>query len=451
MRNKVLVKNPKRTFLTAAVAIAALFVAGFLTIFFMLKISRDQNYNGSFTTISGTVKAASVASGSDVWFLYLEDDDNRYCTTPVEGMLNWDKLEGKSVEIYIPAKQVVVSPPLVLGLKVDGTLVIDPDKTVKRMRADNTDLIVMMILIMVFATAGCGIFVLRLYVPKCNETSFAHAYAKWLASVTPNFTGNRFAIAIAALCAGIFLLSAAAIDEAPESMKTALVIIPIAAIVVGAVGVFFVARWAKQKTNEFFANHFPFDFGDFSYLHLPKKVREKSEKRNREFDEKHPHTFGDRGNGVWVKFGETGVDLFYALEEQDRQSTGDSHDNNNETQVFEEASADKKKYDPFLHITYDRLNFEAVAFLHLTSTNAIVVVVKSRLNDDDEAVGKFSHFADEADEGKLLRDLHFAFDINLLNTFRKFDVPVENLDYILQNHAELIFCQKRSTFPENFD
>lgn len=448
MNNRALIKTRKHVVLTATAALAAVFAVVYAALFFMIKVARDQNYNCGYTTASGWVDKASTDEDSDVWFLYLADDDRRFCTTPVEGLCDWTKLEGEYVEIYIPSRQIVVSPPLILGLSVNGETIIDPSETAERMRSDRSELVPLMAVTLIAAAVSCAAFVWRLYVPKYKVISRAHAIAIWNASVTPKYTSARFAIALVALWSGIFLLCSAIADEVPQSMKFVFALIVVAAAVVGAVATFLMQKLAKQKINEFFIKNFPFSDDDLSHLHLTKKVRKQIEQTNREFNEKHPHTFGDSGNGVWAEFGETGVDLFYELEDRSQQSQKEEY-------IFEETSA-SEQIEPFLHLSYEQLNFEAVAFLHLTSENAIVAVVKSRFRDVDAVTQIWTaerHFADDdLVAGKLTTDLHFVLDANLLDTLRKFNVPVENLNYIMQNFAELIVNNKKpSTYPENFD
>ena len=46
----------------------------------------------------------------------------------------------------------------------------------------------------------------------------------------------------------------------------------------------------------------------------------------------------------------------------------------------------------------------------------------------------------------LVNDLHIAFDVNLQNTINAFNVPVENLDYLLENKKRLMLanCYKKT-------
>ena len=76
---------------------------------------------------------------------------------------------------------------------------------------------------------------------------------------------------------------------------------------------------------------------------------------------------------------------------------------------------------------HDELNFEAVPYFRKRD-RSMFIVIKSRLTNVDSL----------PDTLDMTNDLHIILDTNLLATLRHFAVPVENLDFLLENKAQLI-------------
>ncbi len=88
-----------------------------------------------------------------------------------------------------------------------------------------------------------------------------------------------------------------------------------------------------------------------------------------------------------------------------------------------------------MSFTYEQLNFEALAHFR-KNIHPMTVIIKSRLNRTDDFPEEF------------VNDIHIALDINLLNTLKKFNIKVENLDYLLQNKKQLML-ENCLTFSKN--
>ena len=86
---------------------------------------------------------------------------------------------------------------------------------------------------------------------------------------------------------------------------------------------------------------------------------------------------------------------------------------------------------PSLTLTYGELNFEAIAH-YRRNDHPMMIIIKSRLTKTDLPE-------------EFVNDLHIALDVNVLKTVQTFNVPVENLQYLLDNKKALMLenCRKK--------
>ncbi len=203
--------------------------------------------------------------------------------------------------------------------------------------------------------------------------------------------------------------------------------------------------WLGKEEINFYDKNFPFDFSDISHIQMRKKAKEELQQQILKEYAEHPDTFADGGNGYDVTFDEKGVTLTLqmplwdeneesAFPQQTEMPSADAvFGENSVTDINGKTEINFNK--TIMSFTYEQLNFEALAHFR-KNIHPMTVIIKSRLNRTDDFPEEF------------VNDIHIALDINLLNTLKKFNIKVENLDYLLQNKKQLML-ENCLTFSKN--
>lgn len=93
---------------------------------------------------------------------------------------------------------------------------------------------------------------------------------------------------------------------------------------------------------------------------------------------------------------------------------------------------------PVLSLTYEQLNLELVPYyfvgMQQQQKRPLVAVVKSRISDEVKQEVDLPEY--------FVHDLHMLFDVNMLDTLVKFNVPIEGVDELLSNKKQLILANR---------
>lgn len=93
---------------------------------------------------------------------------------------------------------------------------------------------------------------------------------------------------------------------------------------------------------------------------------------------------------------------------------------------------------PVLSLTYEQLNLELVPYYFVgmaqQQKRPLVAVVKSRISDEVKQQVDMPEY--------FVHDLHMLFDLNMLDTLVKFNVPIEGVDELLSNKKQLILANR---------
>ncbi|MCM1289399.1 MAG: hypothetical protein NC132_01930 [Corallococcus sp.] len=446
MNNTVIYENPLRKKLKQAMTVLMLLVLMFAVVLILINLINKQNYNGKTNTVQGAV--TKISKDGDIAYIHIDASDKKYNTNPIaEEIADLESLVGKNVIIVTPENQFGNGDPFVLGLSVDGKEVVDAEQTIEKMRGDNTTVIIIMAVLCGVCAAGtCAAAVWRINVPRDKQYPLGQKYVEYYADKQPNCPETKYwkiFLCVWVIAVILPIVTIGIVNEIKEQSDTVNFIfvgIVCAIILAGAITFIPLKKWIEKKNVQFYAERYPFDFADISHIRMKKDLREKIEKEMREDLEMHPHYQGDGGNGYLAKFTENGVELYvpdfweeerepatepaidvpaedvFALQENE---TSDSSPTENEQGL----RGDENK-TPVLTLTYEETNFEAVPYL--IKPRPLFVVIKSRLAPNER-------YPEE-----LVNDLHFLLDVNLLKTLQTFDVPVENLDDVLQNKKQMM-------------
>lgn len=450
MNNTVTYENPLRKRMKKAMAVLVLLAIVFAVALIVINLVTKQTLNGNVTKAEGVVD--KIDTSGDTTFIYLQNSNTKYNTNPIDGLLeDLDSLVGKNVVLYTPAKQFGGGDPMVFGIEADGEKLLDYQQVIEDMRQSYTAVLIAFAVVCgVFAGGVCALGIARMYVQREKQYPLGEKYVEFYAEKQPNCPEMKYlkiftTVWIVAMFAPLIIMSIwNSIEEQSNLINFIFMGVMGGIIVFGVVVFLLLKRWVAKKNMEFYAQHFPFDFADLSHVKMKKDVREKIEAEMREDLIKHPHYQGDGGNGYLTKFTPNGVELYipdfwYENEQENAEEqtqpvsaadvfgldeTAATVQDGSPAQTEEKAVDDGPKQPPVLTLTYKEVNFEAVPYLK--KPRPMFVVIKSRL-EPSESYPK-----------ELINDLHFLLDVNLLKTLQTFDVPVENLDNILQNKKQLI-------------
>ena len=432
MYNKVILEKPLRHILKLAIFIIVVFVIVFAINLLILRAISVKNYSGQVAEIEGVVENINY------------DEENNNAEIVINGIkynanainrfsedLHLDDLKNKTVTLYLTQTQVGKTQ-WVLGIKQEDQVLVDYNKVIEQGREENRNLMIAFgVVTGVLFVAACGVYVWRMRITPTKEYDLAQKYAEFSMTRQPScpeykkfFIYLLIYIIVVISCTATIGIVCEYVDNETVHIAVGVSLGGIALLAtVGFLSL--MPLWLFKKEREFYAKNFPFDFSDVSHIPMRKKYKEQLQTELNNEQVLHPHRYGDGGSGYTVEFSEMGL-KFYDFESVDEYDSPTTED------VFGIQDAERDAKCLLCTLDYSTLNFEALPFYRKTH-HPLVVVIKSRLNETDlpDALNPTS-----ANEN--CNDVHIVLDSNLLETLRHFNVPVENLDYILNNKEQLI-------------
>ena len=383
-----------------------------------------QKYTGYVTEVKVTEDQESlILDGSATFTLsiirdyYCEEEKNPQ--TAFEEYFNG--LINKTVTVTYPANQENETTAWALNVDDGSGELLDTQKLLAYARADKTATTIFVIITLFFATLTVGCIIWCINLAPTKDFPLADKFAEFFADRQPTLPARRRDSAITAIYfLVIVLIGFACIYLVTFGYVTVAIVLAaitsaslIAVLIIGPIK----DRKLMLKEIDFYAENLPFDFTDISAQPIKKSIKEELQKQLVAEREKYPNRYADGGNGFDCEFTDHGVELYTMYDEDIPR--GD------ETQVFDEENTTENEKKPIATLPYDALHMEALAFYN-QKIRPMTIVIKSRLEP----------CADYPEE--LTCDLHFILDSNLLATLKRFDVQVENLDYILENKKQLM-------------
>ena len=415
MLNKVNAPNPKQQTIKLAMFLLIVVMALAFVVLFTFRSLDTRNYNGRVKEVSGTV--TNIEQDPDM-FLTL-DNGATYNANWIRNHYDFDlnSLLNQQVTFVLPEQQVGDDDikPWILGIKQGDETVIDYLEVIEGGKAEaKTAMIICGVLAGVFGIAAIALHLWRTKINPVKEVDLYKAFCEFTRQHQPSCPQYKnlnvaviiFLAAMVVVCVVIAIVCSL-VDVLAVQISVAVVM---CAIYVGCmVGLFVYSNKLVQKEREFYAQNFPFDLDDISHVKVygkQKQLKEKMQADILEERKKFPHRYSDAGNGYLVDFTENGADF------------------------YDEESA---FLTPIFKLEYQQLNFEALPY-YRKKDHPLTVIIKSRIADNSGL------------PQEMVNDVHFILDSNLLATLRQFNVEVENLQYILDNKAQLIQenCGKKS-------
>lgn len=441
MKNTVTVEKPLRRNLKLASALMCVISLCFIAVLVSVAQIGKLNLNGQVTNVTGVLtgvfeeESNALTIDGDKFFNVVWGDDED---------VNFEDYKGKEITIVTSQKTFGASNPWVLGLIVDGETIVDYNKTIQSKTAENDELKTVFIAVTaVVCVATCAVMIWRFNTPPLVERVLYHEFAEFACNRQPPCPERKkmlwyvcgFIIGLVALAIPSLVLDANAETFADMSpVGLAFAIGWIAYAVLGIAVTIVLRVWADHREKKFYAEKLPFDFSDISHFTMRKSVKEKMQQELRKAYDDNPDLYPDGGNGYDVLFQEGRAHVQVAEYEQQKNNAQivapsaeevfGSTDTNTDT-AKPADTYDEPTYRTIMTLTYDEMNLEAVAH-YRKCARPMTIIIKSRLT-------KNADFPDEFEN-----DLHFVLDSNLLGTLRKYNVAVENLDYILNNKAQLM-------------
>ena len=432
MKNTVQVASKK--YQTKKWVALLLLVPTFLAIIllFTFRGMNTHNYNGNVKEVSGTVMSIDIDEDDNSINLTLSNNV-AYNANPIRTRcpdFDLDTLLGKEVTLFLPESQVGEGniPTWILGVKQGDVMLVDYNEVIAAGRAENNlGMTITGALAGVFGAISIGLFAsLKLRPDKGKSVNFYEIYAEIVSTRQHDCPEYKHLTAITVLYLVLTVLliglPLGIIETLTDNVATQISVgVSLCVVFLGvSVGFIVYAFKLAKKERDFYAENFPFDMDDVSHLHAygskQQKQREELQRQLREEREKYPHRYYDAGNGCRVDFTQDGVEI---LDDEASFSTPGADF------VFGEGAETEQVERVICKLTYAQLNFEALPY-YRKKDHPLTVIIKSRIADS-------SGLPEDIEA-----DLHLALDVNLLATLQRFGVEVENLQYILDNKAQLI-------------
>lgn len=445
MQNTVIVERKLRQNLTYAIVLLVVFFALSIAMLVCFSLIGKQNLNGNVIDVTGTVD--KVERDGSIFIVTLNDGSGAKEYNVVWGNEKYDvdmtAYTGKTVTLVTTERTFGFSNTWVVGLKAENETVVDYNAVLQEKRAENKEMVtVAWAVFAIIGVATCAVFIWRSNIVPTAERPLAEQYAEYLTPRQPTCPDRKkllIALGVWALLLIVFIIllvcfSPEGDDEPLGAVAIVFLVLTLVTMVGGAVTLPVIARTVIfRKEIDFYAENLPFDFTDISFAPMKKSVKEQLQKEIRESREKYPHFHGDGGNGYDVEFTAEGVNLYVDYDYDGEQTASDVSD------VFPDMPKGTEPFDvletprnvPSLTLTYGELNFEAIAH-YRRNDHPMMIIIKSRLTKTDLPE-------------EFVNDLHIALDVNVLKTVQTFNVPVENLQYLLDNKKALMLenCRKK--------
>lgn len=422
MKNVVTLENPKLRLVRLSTIVLLIFAAIFIVTLFIFRAVNTKNLNGDVREVTGIVSEISGENGTQIVLADGGIYNATMCTTLYHCDLN--QLVGKSVVLYTPETQFGNGLPTVLGIVADGETLIDYNETIAIERSNNsTGIIVCGILAGIVGLTAFALLIWRLYIPQTKEFTLAEKYSEYSMERQPHCP--EYKILPISLLVGMLVVMAMSIVDVivcsiVDSDLVALIlsIVNIFVVTAYAVTIFPLRKWIVKKEMAFYAQNLPFDFADVSHIRMRKSFKQQLQQMVQSERTLYPHRYGDGGNGYEIDFTLHGVDFFAIYDDE-------YEENQTEPTAENVFGLEGHKRQPRFTLTYQQLNFEAIA-IYRKYFHPMTVVIKSRLTQECDI------------PKEMVNDVHIILDINLLHTLREFSVEVENLDYLLENKERLM-------------
>lgn len=426
MNNTVLIESKLRQKLRLTCTILCVFCLCAIAVLVCIVMIGNKNLNGQVTEIEGVLdkvyeKESNVISMKDekeynvVWASNLDVDLNEY--------------KDKTVTLVVTQEAFAGANPWVLGLIVDNETIVDYNETLIYKTESNNELKTVIISVtVILCVITCGVFIWRFNVKPHTERPLLTEFAEFLSQRQPTCPERKSLIVylcvyiglmFALMLTGVILSpTAETINDLPSAAVIVLWVL-VGVAIIGAAGVVILLVWLNRREIEFYNDNLPFDFSDISHAPLRKKVKEELQQELRKERDLHPDTYADGGNGYDITFDEKGVLLSEPYDYDASAYLPDADD------VFAITGDKSPLGQVVIKLSYEELNLEAVPHFRKGS-RPMMIIVKSRLQ-------KNSRFPEE-----LVNDIHIPLDANFQKTLNKFNVKVENLDYLLSNKKQLM-------------
>lgn len=411
MNNVMILESPVRKRLKNALIVFILLCIVATSLALLFSSANKANFNGHTKEISGNVISVLYDEDDMILTVNFADEQVVFDASALFEEPDWIMLQGKDVTFSTPLNQFGNSSPIILGIAADGEVIVDTDETVRLNRKEGeTFVTVFAIIAAAFATCACAATVWRINVTPAKEYSLAEVYAKFFSNYFSLFRprGKKYAIVYWVELV-VFLAVAIACTFLPDGTSDSVYIALV--VLLAVLAVFLLAsialggRLQLKERAKFFAKNFPFAFTDTEKMCVSKKQKQLIAQEFEKYRLFNPYRHPDGGNDCQVEFCDTGVILDFGVPQ-----------NQQEQNPFEQPEHLQK------NVSYEQLNLVALPFYFKNAP--LMVVVKSRLAS--------------LAEWNLENDVHLILDADLLDTITHWNVPVENLQNVLQNKERLI-------------
>ncbi len=445
MKNTVTVEKKIIGRLKLAAVVTFIFCCCMIFMLVSTKMIEKQNLNGNTNNVKGTITKVKHEDDIDYITVKTEDGESTY-NVVFDSDIDWNNYidSKKTVTVITTQQTFAINNLWAIGFEEDGNVIVDYNATLETLRAENKEMItVSAICTGILAAATLALFIWRVNINPVTERPLDKQFSDFAYSRQPTCPQRKkmniaVCVYIALLFICVIALTIVASGDGDNLSPATIACLSVFGVICigGITAILVLSRIVFKKEIDFYAVNCPFDFTDLSHMTIRKKVKAELQKQIKAERELYPDVYGEGGNGYDVEFTPSGVNLYIDFNYNETPS-------NDISQVFEDMPSNADPFSdtvspsanvPQLSLSYAELNFVAVPFYRKTS-HPLTIMVKSRLNRRDDFPEEFQN------------DIHFLLDSNLLETFKKFNVVVENLDYILENKKQLMLdnCYKRKT------
>ncbi len=411
MNNVMILESPVRKRLKKALIVLILLCIVATSLALLFSSANKANFNGRTKEISGTVISAKYDEDDMTLTVNFASEQAVFDASALFEEPDWNNLQGKNVTFSTPLNQFGNSSPIILGITANSEVIVDTTETIRLNREEGeTFVTAFAIIAATLAVCSCAAAVWRINVRPAKEYSLAEVYAKFFSNYFSLFRphGKKFvilywvelAVFLAVAITGAFLP-----DGTNDSVYIVLIVLLAVLAIVMVASIVLGGKIQLKERAKFFAKNFPFAFTDTDKMCIPKKQKQQIALEFGKYRLFNPYSHPDGGNDCEVEFGETGVILDFGVPQNQQKQN-----------PFEQLEHLQK------NVSYEDLNLVALPFYFKNAP--LMVVVKSQLASLYEL--------------GLENDVHLILDADLLSTITHWNVPVENLQHILQNKEKLI-------------
>lgn len=429
MNNTIEIENKKRIALKGVVALLVLFCILSAVMLYTFSGIDKKNLSGRVMEVTGKLEYAPNEDDSLV-----QISGTLYTVGGIDDHYDISTLNGQQVTLVIPIEVFGDANPWILGIKKDGVTLVDYTEVIAAKKQSNdVGKYVSLAILCAFVLAAVAVNVWRNRLVPTQQANLAEQFANYFSIRQPSCKQRKLPIIVmfawlAALVVYSIVLGLVAPDSIAHPLSITLIAIMVVLLGGGITAIALTIKYAYNKEIEFYTQGFPFNFRDISHIRLKKTVKQQLQESLEKESAQYPHRYGDGGNGFDVQFGQEGIDL-YLLEEMTEEQRMMQTNEQADQEVFDGVTP-PDQFRHVMHLDYSQLNLQALPLIK-KGEKPLMVVIQSQLEP--------SLATDE-----LAHDLHMLLDTNLLDTLRTFNVPVANLDYVLENKQAIMqeHCKK---------